>query len=105
LSHCGWNSTLESICEGVPMICRLCFGDQRVNARYVSHVWKLGLELESELERGEIERTIRRLMVDEEEKEMRKRGKNLKERIKLCIKEGGSSNNSLNKLIEMIMSF
>jgi hypothetical protein len=71
----------------------------------VSHVWKLGLELESELERGEIERTIRRLMVDEEEKEMRKRGKNLKERIKLCIKEGGSSNNSLNKLIEMIMSF
>ncbi len=86
------------------MICRLCFGDQRVNARYVSHVWKLGLELESELERGEIERTVRRLMVDEEGKEMRKRGKNLKERIELCIKEGGSSNNSLNKLIEMIVS-
>jgi hypothetical protein len=57
------------------------------------------------LERGEIERTVRRLMVDEEGKEMRKRGKNLKERIELCIKEGGSSNNSLNKLIEMIMSF
>ncbi len=43
-------------------------------------------------------------MVDEEGKEMRKRGKNLKERIELCIKEGGSSNNSLNKLIEMIVS-
>jgi UDP:flavonoid glycosyltransferase YjiC (YdhE family) len=104
LSHCGWNSTLESICEGVPMICRPSFEDQRVNVRYVSHVWNVGLELESELERGEIERVVRKLMVDEEGKDMRKRGKNLKERIELCIKEGGSSNNSLNKLIEMIVS-
>ncbi|XP_062172798.1 UDP-glycosyltransferase 76E2-like [Alnus glutinosa] len=105
LSHCGWNSMLESICEGVPIICRPCFGDQRMNARYVSHVWNVGLELESELERGKIERAIRRLMVDEEGKEMQKRGKNLKERVELCTRKGGSSNSSLNKLIEMIMSF
>jgi hypothetical protein len=87
------------------MICRLCFGNQNVNARNVSHVWRIRLELESELERGEIERAIRKLMVDEDEKEMQKRGKNLKERFELCIREGGSSNNSLNKLIELIMSF
>jgi hypothetical protein len=70
-----------------------------VNARYVSHVWKVGMELESELERGEIERAIRRLMVDEDGKEMQKRGKNLKEKFELCIKEGGSSNNSWNELV------
>ncbi|KAE8039168.1 hypothetical protein FH972_011606 [Carpinus fangiana] len=68
-------------------------------------VWKVGLELESELERGDIERVVRRVMVDEEGKEMQKRGKNLKERFKLCIREGGSSNNSLNELIDMIKSF
>jgi hypothetical protein len=106
LSHCGWNSTLESICEGIPMICKPCFGDQKVNARYVSHVWKVGLELESDkLERGEIERAIRRLLVNEDGKEMRKRGKNLKERCELCIREGGSSSNSLSELIDMIKSF
>nr|POE84329.1 udp-glucose iridoid glucosyltransferase [Quercus suber] len=105
LSHCGWNSTLESICEGIPMICKPCFGDQRVNARYVSHIWRVGLELENELDRGEIEKAIRRLMAGKEGEAMREKAKNLKEKVELCLKEGGSSNNSLNKLVEMIMSF
>ena len=87
------------------MICRPCFSDQRVNARYISQVWKVGLELENELERGEIERSIRRLMVDKEGKEMREMAKILKEGVELFIREGGSSNNSLNGLIETIMSF
>lgn len=55
-THCGWNSTLESISEGVPMICRPCFGDQNVNARYLCHVWRVGLELEGDLDRTERER-------------------------------------------------
>ncbi|GJR98004.1 UDP-glycosyltransferase 76H1-like protein [Tanacetum coccineum] len=58
-SHCGWNSTLESISEGIPMLCQPFIVDQGVNARYVTHVWKIGLELEC-FERGEIERMIRR---------------------------------------------
>ncbi|XVE59331.1 hypothetical protein DITRI_Ditri05aG0037300 [Diplodiscus trichospermus] len=106
-THCGWNSTLESISEGVPMICKPCFGDQRVNARYVSHAhaWKIGLQLENMFERGEIERAVKRLMVDKEGEEMRQRAKNLKKKVALCIKEGGSSYNSLDQLIELITSF
>ncbi|KAJ0102927.1 hypothetical protein Patl1_06490 [Pistacia atlantica] len=72
-THNGWNSTLESICEGVPMICMPCFTDQRVNARYVSDVWKVGVQLENGLDREKIERTIRRLMVDKEGEEIRGR--------------------------------
>ncbi|KAK9102168.1 hypothetical protein Sjap_019422 [Stephania japonica] len=45
LSHGGWISVLESISGGVPMICRPFFGDQNINARLVSQVWKIGVEL------------------------------------------------------------
>ena len=105
LSHCGWNSTLESICEGIPMICRPCFGDQKVNARYISHVWRVGVELEGDMERGKIERAVKKLMVGKEGEAMRENVKNLKDNVELCIKEGGSSYNSMNRLVEMIWSF
>jgi hydroquinone glucosyltransferase len=35
LSHCGWNSTLEGICAGVPFICWPLAADQPINARFV----------------------------------------------------------------------
>lgn len=103
-THCGWNSILESISEGVPMICRSAFGDQRVNARYVCHVWNVGLEFENDLERGEIERVITRLMVENEGEEMRQRALDLKVKVELCIRKGGSSYNLLNELVDHIMS-
>uniref|UniRef100_A0A2N9FSQ5 Glycosyltransferase n=1 Tax=Fagus sylvatica TaxID=28930 RepID=A0A2N9FSQ5_FAGSY len=90
-THNGWNSTLESICEGVPMICQPCFGDQFVNARHVSHVWEVGVHLENKIERVEIARAIRRLMVEADGKEIRERIMHLKELVDDCLKQGGSS--------------
>ncbi|GAV78332.1 UDPGT domain-containing protein, partial [Cephalotus follicularis] len=104
-SHCGWNSTLECLSEGVPMICRPSFGDQRVNARLLSNVWKVGMVFENdELEKVEIERAIRRLILGKEGEEMRQRARDMKEEIQHCIKKGGSSYNSFNALAEFIMS-
>lgn len=104
-THCGWNSTLESISEGVPMICFPFFGDQRTNARQVSETWRIGLQLEKGLERQETERTIRRLMVEKEGEEMRERAAALKEKAEQCIRDGGSSYESLDRLVSHILSF
>nr|AFJ52970.1 UDP-glycosyltransferase 1 [Linum usitatissimum] len=103
-THCGWNSTFESICEGVPMICHPSFGDQKVNARYVSDVWRVGIHLEGNRDRVGIERAIRMLMVDAEGQEIRQRSIALKDKIDDSLKQGGSSYRSLDSLVSSILS-
>ncbi|KAG8081097.1 hypothetical protein GUJ93_ZPchr0007g4131 [Zizania palustris] len=104
-THSGWNSTLESLCAGVPMLCRPCFGDQPGNARYVEHVWRAGLVLDGgELEKGMVETAIRRLMEGDDGAEMRRRAGELKSRAGECITKAGSSCVSIDKLVNHIMS-
>ncbi|CAN1143951.1 UDP-glycosyltransferase 76B1 [Linum perenne] len=105
-THCGWNSTLESICEGVPMFCTPSFGDQLVNARYASDVWRIGIHLEGKMERGAIETAIKRLMADDADGEgIRARAGDLKEKIEASVKEGGSSYEAVEKLVDHILRF
>jgi len=96
--------TLESISEGVPMICRPQFADQMMNTRYVEKIWGLGFELEGELERGRIEEAIRKLMEEREGAEMRERSVELKKKVADCLKPGGSSQIAIDKLVEHILS-
>ncbi|RDY06895.1 UDP-glycosyltransferase 76F1, partial [Mucuna pruriens] len=103
-THNGWNSTLESICEGVPMICMPCFADQKVNAKYASDVWKVGVQLQNKIERGEVEEIIKKLMVGDEVNEIKENALNLKEKASVCLKEGGSSYSFLDSLVSDILS-
>ncbi|GAA0171507.1 transferase [Lithospermum erythrorhizon] len=101
-SHCGWNSTLESISEGVPMICRPDFGDQLINARYVTDVWNVGLKMEGIVDRENVEKTVRRLMVSVEGNDMRKKAAEMKHKCQESVREGGCSFRRLNELTEFI---
>jgi hypothetical protein len=103
-THNGWNSTTESVCEGVPMLCRPYFGDQMGNARYVEHVWRVGFEVAGELERGSVEATIRRLMTSRDGAEMRARAGELRKAAAECTGKGGSSCLAIDKLVQHIMS-
>ncbi|KAF2313655.1 hypothetical protein GH714_012614 [Hevea brasiliensis] len=49
LSHCGWNSTMEGVANGVPFLCWPYFADQFLNEIYITDVWKVGLTLNRNL--------------------------------------------------------
>jgi pathogen-inducible salicylic acid glucosyltransferase len=44
ITHCGWNSTLEALSLGVPMLAMPQWTDQSTNAKYIMDVWKIGLK-------------------------------------------------------------
>ncbi|CAL5079398.1 unnamed protein product [Urochloa decumbens] len=103
-THSGWNSTLESIYEGVPMLSRPVFGDQLATGRYVADTWKIDVLLDGVLERGEIEKAITRVMDENTGVEIRGRAKELKEKVRMCLESSGSSQQAVDKLVDHILS-
>ncbi|EOA24064.1 hypothetical protein CARUB_v10017284mg [Capsella rubella] len=101
-SHCGWNSVLESIAEGVPMICRPFHGEQKLNAMCIERVWRIGFQMEGKVDRGEVERAVKKLIVDEEGAGMQERALVLKEKLKASVKSGGTSYNALDEIVEYL---
>ncbi|KAJ6906778.1 UDP-dependent glycosyltransferase UGT78L1 [Populus alba x Populus x berolinensis] len=46
MTHCGANSVYESIANGVPMICRPFFADNKLNARLIADEWRVGVRID-----------------------------------------------------------
>ncbi|OVA18812.1 UDP-glucuronosyl/UDP-glucosyltransferase [Macleaya cordata] len=103
LTHSGWNSTIESISEGVPMICWPFFAEQQTNCRYVCTEWAIGSEIDSNVKRDEVEKLVRELMEEEKGRDMRKKALDWKEKAQLAIKPGGSSYMNLERLINQVL--
>ncbi|KAL2548793.1 UDP-glycosyltransferase 85A3 [Forsythia ovata] len=101
LTHCGWNSTLESIVAGVPMICWPYFADQTTNSRFVSEVWKIGLDMKDTCDREIIEKVVREIM-EERKEEFLERAENMAILARKAVREGGSSYCNLDALIDYI---
>ncbi|XP_042002457.1 UDP-glycosyltransferase 83A1-like, partial [Salvia splendens] len=101
LSHCGWNSTMEGTCKGVPFLCWSYFSDQYHNERYIGDVWKNGLKMEFDEEgirsRHEIKKKISMVFFYNKFKE---NAVKLKEICCKSIGEGGWSYKNLEKFID-----
>lgn len=101
LTHCGWNSTLESLSSGVPVVCWPFFAEQQTNCRYCCTEWGVGMEIDSNVKRDDVEALVRELMEGEKGKEMKKKAMEWKKMAKEAIT--GSSCNNLNALINDVM--
>lgn len=107
LSHCGWNSVLESICAGVPILAWPMMAEQPLNARMVVEEIKVGLRVETcdgtvkGLVKWEgLMKMVRELMEGEMGKEVRIKVEELAELAKMAMEENtGSSWRTLDMLI------
>ncbi|KAJ4808735.1 Glycosyltransferase [Rhynchospora pubera] len=118
MTHCGWNSILESISLGVPMITWPHFSDQFTNEKLVVDVLGLGVSLATEtvcwmpaaddktiwVHRDGIEKAVQKLMGEEEEaKAMRRKVADMADNAKKAMEMAGSSYDNITQLIESIM--
>ncbi|TYH51848.1 hypothetical protein ES332_D10G308300v1 [Gossypium tomentosum] len=100
-THNGWNSTLESVVAGVPMICWPQFADQHVNSRVVSVVWKIGLDMKDVCDSKIVEKMVKDVMVDRKE-EFAKSASEMAKVTNQSVNVGGSSYSNLDCLVEDI---
>ena len=117
MTHCGWNSMLEGVCCGMPMITWPLSAEQFSNEKLVTDVLGIGVQVGSMewmsfisekkalVVREKVEVAVKRLMSGGDEVvEMRKRAKELAEKAKKAVQVGGSSNIDADALIEELKS-
>ncbi|XP_071688966.1 scopoletin glucosyltransferase-like [Rutidosis leptorrhynchoides] len=114
VTHCGWNSLLEGVSGGVPLVTWPVMAEQFCNAKLVTNILKIGVSIGDVewsstsycdgVKREMIEKALARVVGSEGE-EMRNRAWVLKEKAKDAMMAGGSSYSDLTTCIEDIKSF
>lgn len=103
LSHCGWNSVLEGVWCGVPLLCFPLLTDQFTNRKLVVDEWRIGLDVGgrgSETRREEVARKIGLLMGGGAARDgLEAAMKEVRGALALAAAAGGSSRRNLDQFI------
>ncbi|KAI3930336.1 hypothetical protein MKW92_050003 [Papaver armeniacum] len=108
VTHCGWNSILEALSLGVPMVAIPQWTDQPTNAKFVEDIWKVGVRAKSDekgmVTRDKLEESIKLVMEGESREEINKNSTRLKELALEAVGEGGSSDKNIDEFVSKILS-
>ncbi|XP_020585158.1 scopoletin glucosyltransferase-like [Phalaenopsis equestris] len=116
LTHCGWNSCMEGIAAGVPMVTWPLFADQQFNERLLVDVLGVGVGVGSVVNSTrEEERTVvvaERVAAavegvmggGEEAEERRRKAREMKEAAEKAVREGGASEGDLGRMVEELLA-
>ncbi|GAV69855.1 UDPGT domain-containing protein [Cephalotus follicularis] len=103
VTHCGWNSTSESLASGVPVVACPQWTDQTTNAKLIADVWKTGVRLirneEGIAKAPEMKRCLEVAMENEE---LRRNAKKWKDLAREAAKEGGSSYKNIKEFVDEV---
>lgn len=117
VSHCGWNSTLESIWYGVPMATWPLYAEQQVNAFKMVKELEMAVEVKMDYRKDFpyaegvsseilgadlIQESIKSLM--DPQNEIRQKVMEMKEKSRMALKEGGSSYSSLQCFVRNLLA-
>lgn len=101
MSHCGWNSTLEGVRNGLPFLCWPYFADQFLNQSYICDVWRIGSKMMPDengiVSKEQIKSKVEELLLDEDTRE---RAGLLKELAQESARNGGSSFENLKRFAD-----
>lgn len=103
LTHSGWNSTMDTICAGVPILSWPFFGDQTMICRCACVHWGIGMEIDKNVKRDEVKVIVRELVEGDKGKIMMEKAMEWNKSAEEATKPGGSSYVNLDKLIKDVL--
>ncbi|XP_048432839.1 7-deoxyloganetin glucosyltransferase-like [Pyrus x bretschneideri] len=103
LTHSGWGSTIESLTAGVPMLCWPFFADQQMDCRYTCKEWGIGMEINNDVKRDEVERLVIELVEGEKAKKMKSKVMEWKKLAEEATSPHGSSSKNFDNLVNRVL--
>ncbi|KAL3613851.1 hypothetical protein CASFOL_041925 [Castilleja foliolosa] len=108
VTHCGWNSTLEALSLGVPMVAVPQWTDQGTNSKFVMDVWKMGVRAQFDdnglVHREMIASCIREVVEGDRREEIKKNAIKWKALAREAMDEGGSSDVNIEEFVSSLIS-
>ncbi|GAB4838816.1 hypothetical protein Ancab_028358 [Ancistrocladus abbreviatus] len=99
LSHCGWNSILEAVGSGVPVIGFPQWNDQPTNAKLLIEVFGVGVRLwpkqDGVVSSEEVEKCIGEVVSGPKAAEFREKAAEWKRIVRVAVADGGSSDRNI----------